>query len=143
MSSDREWYFQIIRSSGLSADYTNSINSALDPIHKRESSLMEATIAIRERILQLPDYTEYARALAQSSGNPSDFDVYVNDGNKKAVAHIDALVAELKAEMSKPLAQIDLAVVCYKAEAIYSAVMGKAITFKLVRQSLASLVQKA
>lgn len=143
MQSDREWHFQIVRSSGLSADYTNNITSALDPIHKRESSLREATMAISERILQLPDYTDYARASAQSSGIPSDFDVFVNDSNKEAVARIDTLVVELKAEVHKPVAQIDLALVCSKAEAIYSAVMGKAVTFGLFRQSLNSLVQKA
>ena len=143
MSSDRQWFFQIIPSSGLSADYTNHLNVALDPIHKKGSTLREATDAIKERVLQLSNYTDYARASAQSSGDPSDFDVFVNDANKEAVARVDALVAEMKAEVCKPIDQIDLTLVCGKAESIYSFVMGEAIVFQLFRKSLASLIQKA
>ncbi len=143
MSSNRQWYFQIVPSSGLSADYTNELNVALDPIYKKGSTLSEATDAIKERVLRLPTYTDYARASTQSSGNPSDFDVFVNDANKTVVARVDALVAEMKAEICKPHDHIDLALVCGKAETIYSLVMGKVVAFQLFRKSLTSLIQKA
>lgn len=138
-AQERQWY-QIVKASGMSADYINKPMHCLDPIwtiEKREDDTPRLRTEIQERLKRLPTYTEYAQGCALSAERGKrvlreELAIYINFDNEFRVDKVDALAKEMRAEAEKPPDQMNLVFLLEKAQAISEIIQGKSVPIQQI-----------